>query len=151
MGFKSEADFKQFILYNCTDCFWASFSFNEINASQLIYNYTWRVNNQFIGDQENGPHAQRLWDPIIAENMVEYATTLYLSQNPDVKIIRGTNVSSIIASIQGRKFPDIPYYDPYQIYNKIGSGAPVVLGLSCIFSFFAFTYQIVSDKQMKLR
>ena len=50
-----------------------------------------------------------------------------------------------------RKFPDQVYYDPTGIYNKVDSGAPVVLALSCIFSFFAFTYQIVSDKEMKLR
>lgn len=78
--------------------------------------------------------------------MAEYATTLYMIKNPHVKVVKDSDIKKLTSRVAVRKFPDVIYYDPYGIYNKIGSGAPVVLALSCIFSFFAFTYQIVSDK-----
>ena len=72
--------------------------------------------------------------------MAEYATMKYLANHPDVKVTKNQNITGVHAEVNFRKFPDQVYYDPTGIYNKIDSGAPVVLGLSCIFSFFAFTY-----------
>ncbi|CAL6089113.1 ABC_transporter family protein [Hexamita inflata] len=151
VGFTDETEFKNFVLKNCSDCFHASFSFFETDPAQLMFNYTWRIDSQYIGDQEKGKDADRLYDFIIAENMAEYATTAYLAKHPQVKVVKNQQIDKVTMEVQLRKFPDVVYYDPYGIYNKMGSGAPVVLGISCIFSFFAFTYQIVSDKQMKLR
>lgn len=42
--FESEESFKNFILDNCSDCFWASFSFKEYDAPSMNYTYVWRVN-----------------------------------------------------------------------------------------------------------
>lgn len=93
-----------------------------------------------MGDQETGPNSDRLYDFLTAENMAEYATMKYLAGHPDVKVTKNQNIERVYASVSFRKFPDQVYYDPMGIYNKIDSGAPVVLALSCIFSFFAFTY-----------
>lgn len=72
--------------------------------------------------------------------MAEYATTLYMLKHPNVKVVGDVDVKELKANVAVRKFPDVIYYDPYGIYNKVGSGAPVVLAISAIFSFFAFTY-----------
>lgn len=80
-----------------------------------------------------------LFDPIIAENMAEYATVRYLAEHPDVKVLQNNVINKVSANIYVRKFPDIPYYDTFTIHNKIGSGAPVVLGLGCLTSLPAFT------------
>ena len=45
---------------------------------------------------------------------------------------------------------EVPRPGILQPIRYLQQDAPIVLGLSCIFSFFAITYQIVSDKQMKL-
>lgn len=83
--------------------------------------------------------------------MAEIATIkFFLSKTGEgVKLRHGVKdqITSLdYAQIMIRKFPDVVYYDTFGIYNKISSGAPIVLGLSCLFSFFAFTYQTVSDK-----
>jgi hypothetical protein len=72
--------------------------------------------------------------------MAEYATTLYMIKNPNVQVVKNSNIKKLTANVGFRKFPDVIYFDPNGIYNKMGSGAPVVLALSCIFSFFAFTF-----------
>jgi len=53
---------------------------------------------------------------------------------------RNTKFKELTTAVGVRKFPDVVYYDPSGIYNKMGSGAPVVLSICFIFSFFAFTY-----------
>ena len=106
VGFSSEDEFKDFILHKCADCFWASFSFYEINASQLYFNYTWRINGQFFGDQETGLGSERLYDFLIAENMAEYATLKYLAKHPDVKVVRNSDITDFTMEVQMRKFPD---------------------------------------------
>lgn len=76
---------------------------------------------------------------------------MFLAKNPNVTVVKDASITAVKAGISIRKFPDVVYYDPNGIYNKVSSGAPVVLSLGCVFSFFSFTYQIVSDKQLKLR
>ena len=70
---------------------------------------------------------------------------------PGVQITRNNKIETIYGAVSTRRFPDIAYFDPYGIYNKIASGAPVVLALACILSFFMFTYPLVLDKQYRLR
>lgn len=60
--------------------------------------------------------------------------------NAAIKKTKNAKFKNLVAGVGIRKFPDVVYYDPSGIYNKMGSGAPVVLSISFIFSFFAFTY-----------
>ena len=129
-------------ILSCPDCFWAVFSVNAIDLESMYVNYTWRVHIQFLNDQESGMTKDRLYDDIIAENMMEQALINYFANTEEIKQKRKHKITAYKSEIAFQNLPDIQYFPVQGIYNKIASGAPVVLGISCIFSLFAFSYQI---------
>ncbi|KAH0572553.1 ABC transporter family protein [Spironucleus salmonicida] len=133
----------------CQDCFWAVFSAKINSITQVSIDYNFRVHEQFIIDQEVGRNKDRLWDAQVAQNMIEFAIMNYLAKESSIEQIKP--ISQYSNQFGFQKLPDVEYFNPSGIYNKVASGAPVVLGISCLFSFFAFSFSIVSEKQMKLR
>ena len=58
---------------------------NAIDLESMYVNYTWRVHIQFLNDQESGMTKDRLYDDIIAENMMEQALINYFANTKEIK------------------------------------------------------------------
>lgn len=174
VGFPDEKAIAATISYAPQD-YWAAFTFSLDNLSRwsnTTLTYTWRVADYFTKDLAHNDVGERLYDPYRAEVMTERAVTdvllktVLLNKLDEFNTKMPPNMTSYLQAapdlIRANKiryhynlsfqwFPDPLWYNPENYLNKASTGAPTVLSISCIFIFFYFLYQLVYEKQYRLR
>lgn len=105
------------------------------------------------------------FDPYRAQRLTEHAITRYLLENIFISKIEGFTSDDLkyaaTAIKNGRVrydndmsiqwLPDLEYYTDDDFSNKISTLAAPILGTSTVVLFYVFMYQLVAEKETKLR
>ncbi|EES99372.1 ATP-binding cassette protein 5 [Giardia duodenalis ATCC 50581] len=148
------------------DKYHASFTFELRNSriDNLTLFYVWRVSDYFRKVYAD-PLDSSYFDPYRAQRLTEHAITRYLLENVFISKIEGFSSDELryaAAAIKSGRvtydnsvsvqwLPDVEYYTDDDFSNKISTLAAPVLGASTIVLFYVFMYQLVAEKETKLR
>ncbi|ESU39473.1 Putative amino acid ABC transporter ATP-binding protein [Giardia duodenalis] len=171
LGFDSEDEIAAYSVAN-PDSLAAAFSFEVLSPvyNNLSIQYYWRVNRYYtFGDPD--PNVDLYYDPFRAERLAQLAIMRYilnttfssklkeiaddsaLSTNPLSKAYNlvQSNRVRINNTITYKRFPDFEWYSSTNFTNPILDRGGMILSISSLFLLYYFCYQIVSEKEAKLR
>ena len=165
IGFENETTCALNVSAN-PDKYHASFTFELRNSriDNLTLFYVWRVSDYFRKVYAD-PLDSSYFDPYRAQRLTEHAITRYLLENVFISKIEGFSSDDLkyaAAAIKNGRvtydnsvsvqwLPDVEYYTDDDFSNKISTLAAPVLGASTIVLFYVFMYQLVAEKETKLR
>ncbi|KAE8301880.1 ATP-binding cassette protein 5 [Giardia duodenalis] len=148
------------------DKYHASFTFELRNpkVDNISLFYVWRVSDYFKKVYAD-PLDPSYFDPYRAQRLTEHAITRYLLENIFISKIEGFTSDDLkyaaTAIKNGRVrydndmsiqwLPDLEYYTDDDFSNKISTLAAPILGTSTVVLFYVFMYQLVAEKETKLR
>ncbi|TNJ28155.1 ABC transporter family protein [Giardia muris] len=168
-GFASEEAAKEEFLKTGNTKYAAAFTFNvaDRTINKLKITYGWRTDGYYELSTSN-PSVTEFYDPYRCERLAQAATLFYILENifqmrlialskstdplqSALSLIASGNV--VVNNQMGIQwFPDFEWYSADNDYiNSVGTQAGLLLSLSAIFIIYYFLFQVMSEKESKLR
>ena len=171
LGFSDENEIAAYSVAN-PDALAAAFSFDVVSPkyNTLSIQYYWRVNRYYtLGDPD--PDSDLYYDPFRAERLAQLAILRYvlnntflskfkeIAEDPTLSTSPLSKAYNLIQSnrvrinntITYRRFPDFEWYSSSDFTNSMVDKGGMILAVSTLFLLYYFCYQIISEKESKLR